>query len=54
MNKETYEALKRIIKIASIRIYFMIDKRGEIAQADLKQVEDWIDEVAKEYEEEVC
>jgi len=44
MNKETYEALKRII--------YTINDVYDIKpnQKDIKQVEDWIDEVAKEYE----
>ena len=46
MNKETYEALKRII--------YTINDVYDIKpnQKDIKQVEEWIDEVAKEYEED--
>lgn len=44
MNKKTYEALKRILA------YFK-DLPLEIC-GDIKQVEDWLDEVAKEYKEE--
>jgi hypothetical protein len=46
MNKETYEALKRTIKHST---------EGGANDTDfwndIKQVETWIDEVAKEYEE---
>ena len=43
MNKETYEALKRIMVAVN---------RNSVYEEDMKQVDDWIDEVAKEYEEE--
>ncbi len=47
MNKETYEALKRIMKYG----YFGdIEWRGN-KEKDLKQVEGWIDEVKNEYTE---
>jgi len=47
MNKETYEALKRIIKFA-----YHESEVGENIKLDndLVRVDDWIDEVAKEYE----
>ena len=48
MNKETYEALKRIVKDARRKHKYLQDIKGK----DIKQVESWIDEVAKEYEEE--
>ena len=52
MDKETYEALKEVIKAA----YFGINRMeyGRIvAQRNIKQIENWIDEVAKEYTEEI-
>ena len=47
MNKETYEALKRVMN-------YIIKSKVQHRQTtkDIKQVEDWIDGVAKEYEEE--
>ena len=47
MNKETYEALKRIIGLMK---GYAKNWKTEI-QEDTKQVETWIDEVAKEYDE---
>ena len=53
MNKETYEALKRIVDVLAIKLEKHGDKpHGEAVFKDLEQVENWIDEVAKEYEEE--
>ena len=53
MNKETYEALKSVIDIVN---YFVEMDNSEVFNVknlkDIKQVESWIDEVAKEYEEE--
>lgn len=46
MDKKTYEALKRIIE----RVKLIIELG--FRDLDVKQVENWIDEVAKEYEEE--
>jgi len=46
MNKETYEALKRIIEEADKNFKFSPDN-----YRDMKQVKSWIDEVAKEYTE---
>jgi hypothetical protein len=43
MNKETYEALKRIMKYGTWT--------EGISDNDVSMVEDWIDEVAKNYEE---
>ena len=43
MNDETYEALKRVIKAIKDNISVKFE--------DIKQVEDWIDEVAKDYNE---
>jgi hypothetical protein len=43
MNEETYKALKRIMKWFGNEIPLNIC-------GDIKQVEDWIEEVAKEYE----
>ena len=48
MNKETYEALRRIINQKGFH-YFNV----ESGKKDYKQIEDWIDEVAKEYEENI-
>ncbi len=44
MNKETYEALKRVIEGTK--------NNTDIEMEDLVKVESWIDEVAKEYIEE--
>ena len=44
MNKETYEALKRLISKA--KTYDLGIKMNN----DIKQIESWIEEVAKEYE----
>jgi len=43
MKKETYEALKNIVD-------FTKGKTKELKNNDIKQVENWIDEVAKEKE----
>ena len=51
MNKETYEALRRIMDIVQKKIWLMTGEKGKTAKADRKQIEDWIDEVGKEYEE---
>jgi len=46
MDKETYEALKRLMIIVKDNIRY----KEETATGDtIKQVEDWVDEVAKEY-----
>lgn len=53
MNKETYEALKRIIKYAkdmNILRWKYYNKNSEYYK-EITAVESWIDEVAKEYEE---
>jgi hypothetical protein len=50
MNKETYEALKRLVAhIQKMSSSARLDILGEILQ-----VKSWIDEVAKEYQEEKC
>lgn len=49
MNKETYEALKRIMVEAR---YIYEATQSGITGKDIYQIENWIDEVAKEYEEE--
>lgn len=49
MNKETYEALKRIIEQAE---YIAEATTSGIKESDLDKIEAWIDEVAKEYEDE--
>ena len=46
MNKETYEALKSIIKQAKKNIKFSPDN-----YKNMKQVDAWIEEVAKEYKD---
>ena len=55
MDKETYEALKRIIEV--LGRYLEIDTMNgkdfgwiEKQQEFIKQVQNWIDEVAKDYE----
>ena len=47
MNKETYEALKDLVKQVREKAIREVDFKS------LKQVEDWIDEVAKEYEKNI-
>ena len=49
MNKETYEALKRVVSELDEPDY----ERGDSIEheIDIKQVKAWIDEVAKEYDE---
>ena len=44
MNKETYEALKRILSNR-------YGKNSLQWQSDTKRLNDWVNEVAKEYEE---
>jgi len=51
MNKETYEALKRILEYLNRGSKTMSWSNGEVS-TEIEQVEDWIDEVAKEYESE--
>ena len=48
MDKKTYESLKRIVRIAKGNHGVSIDSYSK----DFKQVENWINEVAKEYTEE--
>ena len=54
MNKETYEALKHLVKF--YRDNDMLLQEGDLEmygiekEKDIKQAEKWIDEVAKEYE----
>jgi hypothetical protein len=51
MNKETYEALKRIVEVVNSGGGEVFrDSGGDMF--DIKAVESWIDEVAKEYTEE--
>lgn len=45
MNKDTYEALKRIINQRGYH-YFSV----ESGKKDYKAIMDWIEEVAKEYD----
>lgn len=45
MNKETYEALKRVMS-------GKYGKKSMQNKQDIAQVETWIDEVEKEYDEE--
>ena len=47
MNKETYETLKRMM----YHLQF-VENQDNNYKRDFKQLEDWIDEVAKEYEED--
>jgi len=49
MDKETYEALKRILKDERIDRIF---RAGGSFRKDVQQLEGWLDEVAKEYTEE--
>ena len=47
MNKETFEALKRIIKNATDCYN---SSATVIKKSDLEVIEGWVDEVAKEYD----
>ncbi len=47
MDKETYEALKRVLEILD---FSGLD--NEQLDSDVFKLKDWIDEVAKEYEED--
>lgn len=49
MNKETYEALKKVVLLARLQ---MIDIKEPKADEDINQVLAWIGEVAKDYEDE--
>jgi superoxide dismutase len=54
MNQETYEALKRVVEL--LERYLDNDKGNDFGWKDKQkqfvgQVNDWIDEVAKEYED---
>ena len=52
MNKETYEALKMLV--GNLEATFDREElKKYIGIKYVKQVNDWIDEVAKEYEEEI-
>ena len=50
MNKETYEALKRVIMVIKPSQKDIIG----LLLRDIKQVEDWIDEVGKEDKWDTC
>ena len=62
MNEETYEALKNIVKETKLFTNEKYGKRKRLNQdeiwhkaiiiRDTVQIENWIDEVAKEYEPE--
>ena len=54
MNKETYESLKEVVKYLHTELNKIkkVDKKYHIL-VRLAQVETWIDEVSKDYEEEV-
>jgi len=47
MNKETYEALKRVMKL----VWSNLDVPVEKWEKDYSKIETWIDEVAKEYKD---
>ena len=61
MNKETYEALKNVVMSNRMLLGGKYGQRKRLTQSevfekatalrDITQVENWIDEVAKEYEE---
>lgn len=51
MDKETYEALKRIIAEAKKSIVNPQSLTDDELDYDIRQVDSWIDEVAKEYTE---
>ncbi len=53
MDKETYEALKRIMDWVLSEMPSEKDK-GDGIDFDKNRVLDWIDEVAKEYDVEKC
>lgn len=50
MDKKTYKALKRIMKQARDEAGFWTEFGTKLGK-EIKQVEDWIDEVAKDYQE---
>ena len=50
MNKETYEALKRIVDLYKNSGIYIKDS---LVEGYVKRVEKWIDEVAKEYEKNI-
>ncbi len=50
MNKETYEALKDLT--AYLELAKVNKQLTKVLKKELKQVNDWIDKMAKEYEEE--
>ena len=52
MNKETYEELKKVIYLAKrgLPLLNLTGIASDNARDSIKQVEDWIEEVAKEYE----
>ena len=52
MNKEAFEALKRIINYLNVGNKSANWIHGE-RRHDIKDIESWIDEVAKEYEEDM-
>ena len=49
MDKETYEALKNIINAVKNKWY---KEYNELAEKNIKLIDKWIDEVAKEYVDE--
>ena len=51
MNKETYEDLKELVRIARIELDIKNREDKRFMEKLFKQVENWIDEVAKEYNE---
>lgn len=57
MNNETYQALKEIIKVIKSGKNESFEKQGEniacIPDKIINQVEGWVDEVKKEYEEDI-
>jgi len=48
MKKEIYNALKKVIEYLRTEKY---TKRTDLIIEDIQQLEIWIDEVAKEYED---
>ena len=53
MNKETYEELKKVIYLAKrgLPLLNLTGIASDNARDSIKQVEDWIEEVAKDIED---
>ncbi len=52
MDKETYEALKEVVSYAERELHKKNIKKTYSMILCVNQVKDWVDEVAKDYEED--